>query len=58
MRIALFISFLRFRRLRMLVNTLVVARPITSILNCIQVMSKEERIYVHEKHSYGTHDKH
>ena len=41
-----------------LVNTLVVCETVTSILNRIQVMSKEGRIYVQEEDSYSTHDKH
>ena len=31
---------------------------VTSILIRIQVMSKEERIYVHEKYSYSAHTEH
>ena len=40
---------------RVLVNTLAVCETVTSILIRIQVMSKEGRIYVHEKDSYSTH---
>ena len=42
----------------MLVNTLIDCETVTSILIRIQVMSKKERIYVHEKDTYSTYSKH